>query len=130
MPTQSQGEESVSPETYLAQCISGEHMYEVVPGTELEAECIARANAGILDAFILGYYDCPDCIEEERMGAARFAESCYEVDCPMSERCESICLAVLGARSIPASKYNAQLKNMEFVGSVTGVFLNSKPLYL
>lgn len=118
----------MSPEAYLAQCISGEHTYEVVPGTELEAQCIARSNAGVLDAFILGYDDCPACIDDNRRSAAQFADSCYETTCPMNDKCGTICLAVLSARSIPASRYEEQLANMEFVGSVTGVFLNGKPL--
>lgn len=49
---------------YNVQCLSGRHIFTAPRGSELEQECIKRAEAGYLDALTVTGKECPDCLEE------------------------------------------------------------------
>ena|GEM_PF-2866412 len=98
---------------YLVQCISGigYHTKEVIPGTELEAKCIARAKAGKIDALVLYYDQCPECIYDSRMKA----EKDYSVlGCPgmdIYDNCVEDCtLCAQRDAGIPDSIYQGQMQ--------------------
>jgi len=53
-------------ETYFVQCISHGLVGIARPGSTLEARCIAREDAGFLDAaYLYGPNECPECRRKE-----------------------------------------------------------------
>ena len=126
--------------TYFAQCISGEHVYEVVSGSELETTCKQRLTEGRLDAIILGPGECPDCIEDAREHERRNLRMCGDFGCPFEplfsddpDACDDGCLAAKSLRDIKDSPYDSQLRGVTPVlgieNHVAGVTFNGRPLY-
>lgn len=85
---------SETQERYLVQCISGEssHVMQVIPGTQLEALCIQRAESGKLDALVLGPDECLVCVEKAQNRWA--SELWLSLGCPMANvdgNCDDDC---------------------------------------
>lgn len=104
----------MSGNVYYVQCISGnpDHVQEVVAGTELEKACIARAEAGKLDALCLGPDDCPECVVDRREQARKDADYISMFGCPMiglDDECRRDC-PCRNPRPIPNSPYEGQVR--------------------
>lgn len=56
--------------TYWFQCLNG-HVGSIASGSELEKRAQAREAEGYLDAIILHYDECPDCLSEANERALR-----------------------------------------------------------
>lgn len=105
----------MSGERFYVQCVSGnlDHIMEAIPGSELEAKCRKRAEAGSLDALCLGYDDCPECVEDRRTSARRDAEYFSLFGCPMADlddKCQDDCPCKNREATIVESPYADQVR--------------------
>lgn len=95
---------------FTAACISGRHILEVRPGTELEGKCKEYAHKGYIDAFPLSSDDCPECVEDMRCRDRAFTNTCNAVDCPFtSDDCREGCIASVTTQGSP---YDGQTRLM------------------
>ena len=104
-------------DAYLAQCMLGEHIYEVVGGSTLEKECIEREGEGFLDAIVLSVKQCPNCLEERRIQLGHDANLCAEAGCAgfaTYKECRENggCLFVTELKTLKESEYSGMLRGM------------------
>jgi hypothetical protein len=92
---------------YMFQCISGQHYGEIKTGTELEQKARERGTRGIIDAVILGYDDCPACVQYAQ---ERDRKAWSVLGCPIWEHHEVGCTCT--PDPIPDSPYDDQIKGI------------------
>ena len=102
---------------YYVQCMSG-HVLEVIGGTELEQQCKARVEKGLLDALCLGPDECPECIEDNREHERRNANMCGDAGCMFmsfdedKHPCKERCMAQRALADLKNSPYDGQLRGL------------------
>ena len=101
---------------YMVHCYSGDpsHIMEVIPGTELEAKCIARVERGLMDALPLDYDACPSCVEDRREKLRQDRDMMSLVGCPAADiesNCEDSC-PCKSMEVIPDSIYEDQVRGL------------------
>ncbi|MGB4762208.1 MAG: hypothetical protein WBP12_02515 [Candidatus Saccharimonas sp.] len=104
----------MSDNTYLVTCISGQHVLEVIPGTELETKCKKREPKGFIDALCLDYSECSDCVEETRRAADRNDDYLSLFGCPMAGldgTCNDVCPCMTDNQALE-SPYANQVRGL------------------
>lgn len=104
----------MSDSRFYVQCISGNHIMEAVPGSELEARCIKRVQAGYIDALCLNYNECPSCVEDARERARADADYISMSDCPMTDldgACKDDC-SCKNRKEVADSPYADQVQHI------------------
>lgn len=98
---------------YLVQCISGapSHVMRAVPGSELEAMCIQRAENGKLDALILNTDECPTCVNMTQN--QRTSELWVALGCPMAD-IDGTCADDCPCKNVLSSPWEDQVEGLPF----------------
>jgi hypothetical protein len=124
---------------YLAQCISGKHVWEIIPGSELEKLSEQHLNHGDEDAIIIELDECPFCIGADQSPERPNALVCGELDCLFmpssddeSDKCKDGCVFALSLREIKDSPNDQLLRIISRLpgndGPNRGITFNGQPL--